>query len=172
MTELVRGQDFAHLFATFRQSAWRWECQADYHEPEETDAFATFAAGDEPDMSFTTQWRENVRRATREGRRFERVRVLTEPMTDYLRFQMWAAYGNAAAGEEIRVLNTAQAEQLDLPGHDFWLLDDSLVAVLHFDSHGMIAAELLREAATVNQHRRWRDIAWSHAAPFEEILTG
>lgn len=171
MTRLVRGEDFGRLFETFRRSAWRWECQPEYREPHEAEAFQQFLAGDTPDMSFTTEWLANVRQATEAGRRFERVRVLTEPLTDYLRFEMFAAPGNAAAGEDIRVMSTTAAAEHNLPDHDFWLFDDELVAIMHFDNHGMIAAELVADADAVADHRRWRDIAWSHAAPFETVLT-
>ncbi|MGI8307792.1 DUF6879 family protein [Saccharopolyspora hattusasensis] len=171
MTRLVRGEDFGRLFETFTRSAWRWECQAEYREPHEAEAFRQFLASETPDMSFTTEWLANVRQATAAGRRFERVRVLTEPLTDYLRFEMFAASDNAAAGEDIRVMSTAAAAEYNLPDHDFWLFDDELVAIMHFDTHGMIAAELVDDADTVARHRRWRGIAWSHAAPFETVLT-
>lgn len=171
MTELVRGANFERLFEEFEHTAWRWECQLSYCEPEEAEAYGRFLAGEEPDMSFTREHLAEVRRATRYGRRYQRVRVLSHPLTDYLRFEMWAARANVAAGEQIRVLDLDQVEDLGLPRHDFWLFDESLVAILHFDTDGMIAAELLREAQAVNQHRRWRDIAWSYAAPFAEVLT-
>ncbi|MGW5645086.1 DUF6879 family protein [Saccharopolyspora sp. NPDC003752] len=171
MTRLVRGADFGRLFEIFTRSAWRWECQPEYREPHEAEAFRQFLAGETPDMSFTADWLANVRQATAAGRRFERVRVLTEPLTDYLRFEMFAAPGNATAGEDIRVMSTTAAVEHNLPDHDFWLFDDELVAIMHFDDHGMIAAELVDDAGTVAKHRRWREIAWSHAAPFETALT-
>ena len=169
MTHLVRGQDFGELFETFTSSAWRWECQAEYREPHEAEAFRQFLAGEEPDMSFTTDWLANVRSASDEGRRFARVRALTDPLTDYLRFEMWAAPANAEAGEDIRILSTEDTHRLNLPGHDFWLFDDALVAIMHFDDDGMIAAEVLDDHDTLAQHRRWRDIAWAHAAPFTGV---
>jgi hypothetical protein len=171
MTRLVRGANFGRLFETFSNSAWRWECQAEYREPHEADALRQFLAGEEPDMSFTKDWLANVANATAEGRRFQRVRMLTEPLTDYLRFEMWAAPSNAAAGEDIRVISTAAARELDAPDHDFWLFDDAVVAIMHFDQDGMIAAELVDDPSTVAQYRRWKEIAWRHAAPFETVLT-
>lgn len=170
MTRLVRGEDFGTLFETFTSSAWRWEAQTEYHEPHEAEAFRQFLAGHRPDMSFTAGWLSNVRKATDEGRRFQRVRVLSDPLTDYLRFEMSAAPANAAAGEDIRVLSASDVTALGLPGHDFWLFDDELVAIMHFDTDGMVAAELVDDAEAVARHRRWQDLAWSHAAPFESVL--
>lgn len=170
-TRLVRGAEFNQLFTSFTHSAWRWECQTEYREPHEATAFRQFLAGEEPDMSFTTEWLANVRRATTEGRQFQRVRALTDPLTDYLRFEMAAAPANAEAGEDIRVLTADDTRRLGLPEHDFWLFDDAVVAIMHFDEQGMIAAELVEDEDVVARHRKWRDIAWENAAPFETALT-
>ena len=52
---------------------------------------------------------------------------------------------NTEAGEDIRVLSNKAAHELNLPDHDFWLFDDALVAIMHFDDDGMIAADNLAD---------------------------
>jgi hypothetical protein len=75
---------------------------------------------------------------------------------------------NRAAGEDIRYLPRQQADTLDLPGHDFWLFDSTLLAVLHFDGDDqLLGAEVVADPATVVQHCYWRDVAWHHAVPRE-----
>jgi uncharacterized protein DUF6879 len=39
-----------------------------------------------------------VRQATTEGRQFSRVRVVSFPLTDYIRFGMWVAGYTARSG--------------------------------------------------------------------------
>lgn len=168
MTRWVEpGAEFGELFATFRQSAWRWESQGTYREPYESVALARFLRGEELDTSYLQGWLDDVRAATRAGRRFERVRLLTEPLTDYLRFELAVTLANVAAGEDIRVLPPDAGALLGLPDHDFWIFDDREVATLKFGPDGLLGAEIDDDPATLARHRQWRDLAWSEAIPFE-----
>lgn len=160
------GDEFAQLFRGFRRSAWRWECQGTYREQYEQTALSQFLASGELDTSYLTGWLDDVRAATEAGRRFERVRMLTEPLTDYLRFELAMTPTNADAGEDIRVLRPADAQRLGMPDHDFWLFDDQEVAVLKFGSDGLVGAEIDDDPGIVARHREWRDLAWTHATPF------
>ncbi|MEU5848918.1 DUF6879 family protein [Saccharopolyspora shandongensis] len=170
MTDLVSGAEFDRLFRSFRDTAFRLETQGVYQEPVEDEPLRRFLNGEPPDDAWLAPWTDNVRAATSEGRRFQRVRVLTEPLTDYLRFEMdLALRANLPAGEEIRSLSMSEAESLGLPlGSDFWMFDDDKVGVMHFGDRGMLGLEMITNAAAIEQHRRWRDRAWSAAAPAEE----
>ncbi|MEU4444917.1 DUF6879 family protein [Actinosynnema sp. NPDC050801] len=170
MPDLVRGEGFADLFRRFSRSAWRWEAQGTYRQPDEAEPWQRWREGvpATDDLEWLSPWLEDVRTATRAGRRFERVRVLTDPLTEYLRWQMEVTPANIAAGEVIRVLPEADARALDLPGYDFWLFDDERVAVLHFTANDLDGAEIITDPATVARHRSWRDVAWRHAVAFED----
>ncbi|MCI2424019.1 hypothetical protein MOQ72_42130 [Saccharopolyspora sp. K220] len=169
MTDLVSGAQFDELFRTFQHTAFRLETQGVYREPVEEEPLRRFLNGEPPDDSWLAPWTDNVRAATREGRRFRRVRVLTDPLTDYLRFEMdLALRANIPAGEEIRSLALSDAEDLHLPlGTDFWMFDDDRVGVLHFGSRGLLGLEMIDDADAIEQYRSWRDRAWSAALPAE-----
>src|SRR5262249_46981273 len=66
------------------------------------------------------------------GRRYQRVRIVPEPLTDYLRYALRGTRQTVEAGEDIRYLPQARANELDLPDHDYWLFDDTRLALLHF----------------------------------------
>ncbi len=133
MSRLVRpGPGFDELFSSFGRSAWRFETQPAYHVDAEQQAMRRYLNSGELDVSYLTGWLDGVREATRQGKRYARVRVLTEPLTDYLRFEMAVAPYNIAAGEDIRVLSPAQASELALPDYDYWLFDDEWLAIMHF----------------------------------------
>ena len=74
-------------------------------------------------------WLERVRHHCRAGKLMRRVRVVTYPLTDYLRMEMAWYRKSVEAGEDIRITETR------LSG-DFWLFDDQTVVVLHYDSEG------------------------------------
>jgi hypothetical protein len=161
------GPDFANLFATFERSAWRLETRPAYAIPEEQAAFERHRITGELDVAYLAGWLETVKTATEAGKRFERVRVLPEPLTDYLRFEMAVAEHNTEAGEDIRTLTARKARALELPDlHDFWIFDDQRVAILHFSPDGeLLNAELHDDPDTLTQYSAWKELAWRHADP-------
>lgn len=169
MTELVRGEDFADLFRRFSRSAWRWEAQGVYLQPDEVEPWQRWREGT-PALTFLDwlrPWLDEVQAATRAGRRFERVRMMTEPPTEYLRWQMEVTPANVKAGEVIHILSEPMARTLGLPQEDFWLFDDERVAVLHFTSDDLEGAEIITDPDTVARYRSWRDLTMEHAVAFE-----
>lgn len=168
MSEFVTGQAWADLLTHYRSSAWRYECQGEYHEPDEAEPLRQFLAGESCDLSYMTPWLDGIRSAVAAGKTIGRVRVLTDPLTDYLRFEMAIAEHNEAAGEDIRVLDADQAAALDLGDHDFWLFDDDTVAVMHFDADGFRGATVEQEPGTVARYRHLRDRALRYARPFRD----
>ena len=101
----------------------------------------------------------------------ERVRVVREPHSDYTRFGMdLASRLNVPSGEDIRYLPRRRADELDLPGEDFWLFDSCRVAVLHFDGDVLLGAELVTDPAVVVRRCYWRDVAWHYAVPLDQYM--
>jgi hypothetical protein len=172
MTDLVRGEDFARLFHTFGRVAWRWEAQGTYREPYEVEPWQRWRDGVPDDYEWMQSWLEDIRVATRAGRRFERVRMLTDPLTEYLEWQIEVTPLNIGAGEDIRVLPERRARELGLPGDDFWLFDDERVARMHFGSAGFDGAEIITAPDVVARHVAWRELAWTHAVRFDEYQAG
>ena len=170
MVDLISGADFDRLFRSFQRTAFRLETQGEYRELVEQEPLRRFRNGEPADDSWLNPWTDNVRVATRHGRRFQRVRVLTDPLTDYLRFEMdLALRANIPAGEEIRSLTMAKAKDLGIPiGLDLWMFDDDRVGVMHFGNQGMLGLEMITDAAEIDRYRQLRDRAWNAAAPAEE----
>lgn len=168
MTDLVAGEEWGRLFRTFERSAWRLETQGIYREPDETEYFRRFLNGEPDDLSWMRDWLANIRAITEAGKFFGRVRVLTDPLTDYLRWEIAVTPANIQAGEDIRFLVAARAAELGLPDHDYWLFDDERVAWMHFGDQGFIGAELITDPAVVAQHRAWRELAWTHALTYDD----
>lgn len=105
-----------------------------------------------------------IREATKDGRRFGRVRVVSLPLTDYSRFGVWCAQFTNGAGEDIRYVTREVAEAAGLPNYDYWLFDSRKLVRMHFDDDDrFLGGELIGEPAEVVQHNYWRDAAWHHA---------
>jgi hypothetical protein len=79
-----------------------------------------------------------------------RARIVSEPVTDYIRFEYEVTpQANLAAGEVVRWLPRSRASDLALPGNDFWLVDEQ-VLFNHFSGAGdWIGVELATRPAVV-----------------------
>ncbi len=112
-----------------------------------------------------------MREVTGHGKAVQRVRVVTEPHTDYTRFAIAVTAGNVAAGEDIRWLPRGHAPEA-LPDDDWWLFDDRLVAWTVFERDG---TALLGWAASTDEvltrhYARIRDQLWARAIPHDDYV--
>jgi len=168
VTQLLSGRAFADYVLGYEHTAFRLESRERYNESEEADHVRRFLAG-EPDYAWNDEWAEMIRRRTRSGQRMMRVRVVSEPHSDYTRFGLDLARVNVAAGEDIRYLPRDRAAGLDLPSYDFWLIDSSRLGILRFgDDDVLLGAEIITDPAEIVRHCYWRDVAWHYAIPFAD----
>ena len=96
-----------------------------------------------------TRWVERVRRGVRAGKRFHRVHMMvTEPLSDYVRFECaWAYRHTVAAGEDVRIIAVPEGQEpAGLPRFDYWLFDSStLVRMNYADDGTFLSAELVAD---------------------------
>jgi len=169
VVDLLPADEFRRQCETFEHTAFRLETRDRYIDEEEQEPLRRFLAGESPDDAWFMDWCEAVERIAAEGRRMERVRVVSEPHSDYTRFGMDLARRlNIPSGEDIRYLPRNKAKELALPDEDFWLLDSVRVLVVHFDSDRLLGAELVTDPAEVVKRGHWRDLAWHYAIPLDE----
>ncbi len=167
---LVDGSVMAEIVLGYRHTAFRLETRERYNEPEEAEPLARFLAG-EPGYGWNADWAAMVRDHAVSGRRMQRVRIVSEPHSDYTRFGLDLARVNVAAGEDIRYLPRGQAAGLDLPDHDFWLIDSTRLAVLRFGADDvLLGAEVVDDPAVVVTHSYYRDAVWHYAVPYADYV--
>lgn len=70
---------------------------------------------------------EQIAAAVARGVRIRRARVVSEPVSDYIRWEHMLTEVNLKAGEEVRWLPRRQAFALMLPAADFFMFDQQLV---------------------------------------------
>jgi len=116
------------------------------------------------------RWQSIVRTHVARGVAFRRARIVSEPITDYIRYECEIADGNnVAPGEQVRWLPRRQASDLCLPGNDFWLFDDKLVRLHHFTGEGEILEdELSDDPAVVRLCASAFEAVWERAIPHAE----
>ncbi|SRR6266516_2199565 len=163
---LLAGEDFVNLFRTFEHTAYRLEVRESYYEKEQ---LGQFVAGAQVDLSYMDDWLVLMASLRAEGKRIERVRVVSQPFSDYTRYGLWLCQYNTRAGEDIRYL--LRDNSAGLPSHDYWLFDSCRLYLVRFtDEDELLGAEPIEDPATVIQHCFWRDAAWHYAVPYREFL--
>lgn len=168
MAEFVSGPEFAELFRRFEHTAFRLEPRARYNVSSEIEAYRRFLRGEDPGLDWIEDWLRTIRTQTRLGKRVERVRVIDDPPSDYVRFMLWLHPYNIEAGEDIRYLERATAARAGLPDYDYWLFDSRLVAKFEFTPDDQpIGVYLTDDPAEAVRHGYWRDVAWHYAEGWE-----
>ncbi|MGW0466418.1 DUF6879 family protein [Streptomyces sp. NPDC003027] len=167
--EMVPFSEISELFSEFEHTAWRLETRRGYASDRNGPKWARWKVGADITADPLNDWRENVQKQVAAGKRFERVRLVDEPLTEGQAFLLASGLGNVAAGEDIRNLTRAEAERLRLPNYDFWLFDSRTLVRFVFDEDdttlGVIVSEDPAEVAVACQVR---DAAWHHAVPTAE----
>ncbi|MFF4986289.1 DUF6879 family protein [Streptosporangium saharense] len=158
-------------FETFQHSAFRLETHPVYAVPGEDSTFQRFLSGERPTGEHAKEWTDKVRRYLSTNRSISRVHVVTRPLSDYLRYEFsWWYRFNAEAGEDIRILDVTDRPDLDLPGYDFYLFDESRVVKMLYRSDGTQTGRELLEDADPTEYIRYRDTAVRESVPFAEYV--
>ncbi|MGH3932930.1 MAG: DUF6879 family protein, partial [Pseudonocardiaceae bacterium] len=130
MTDLLAPGDleFTRWFHRFRYSVFRLETLQTYKGSGEDECLAAFGRGaaEPPPDPAEDAWAAMLRAHRDAGRTQQRVHVVTEPLSDYLAYELTWEYGpHAAAGEDIRIIPATTGWVADVPSEDFWLFDST-----------------------------------------------
>ncbi|MGW0180118.1 DUF6879 family protein [Nocardia sp. NPDC003345] len=132
---LQQDDPFPALLHSCIREAFHLEVRDSYGVAVESGPLQAFLSGNsEDDYQWFRPWRSLVEATTRRGVAVRRVRVVTEPITDYHRWMLTVTPENIKAGEDIRYLPRHRAGQV--PVEDYWLLDDERVAFHARDPDG------------------------------------
>jgi hypothetical protein len=169
--------DFAGCFDEFRVSAFRLETLRQYAIPVEDERIAAFREHRPlPERSVrTSPWLRRIADTTAAGKRWSRVHVVDEPLSEYVRFEMVTYRESAQAGESIRITGRRADPALDALQTDFWLFDaetdQPFAAILQYDPDGhYIGARVTNDSAAIRTCKAARDLALSHSVPLTVYL--
>lgn len=171
--ELISGEERGRYFTTFKREALHMEMRDVYAVPDEAERLALFLErgyrDHEAEAEERRPWMDLIRKAIEDGKVFRRVRIVSEPVTDYIRYEWDGASVNVEAGEQIRWLPRRLASSIALPGNDFWVFDGSTVAFTVFTGEGdVLERQLTTDPAAVQLCKSAFEAAWSIAIPHSE----
>jgi len=168
----LEGDEFDALFASFEQSAFRLETLQVYAGADEADVRAVLAGERRPTSPAGEAWTARIRADRLAGKIWQRVHVIEEPLTEYMRYELAAYAETVAAGDDVRVIAVRRGDwPQGVPRHDWWLFDDSDLWLMSYDPMGaFVAADQVEDPAEVAQHRRWRDVAVLASSPWSAYM--
>jgi hypothetical protein len=119
--------------------------------------------------SWWRPWLDVIAETTQRGVEIRRARIVSEPVSEYIRFEYDGTFTNVAAGEQIRWLPRRQATDLALPGNDFWLLDGNVLRVGHFNGDGQSTGhEIVTDQDVIKLCGLAFEAVWDRAVPHEQ----
>ncbi|MET9953493.1 DUF6879 family protein [Streptomyces sp. NPDC006339] len=166
---------FDELLAGARRSAIHLELRDVYAVADEADDYQRWRETGERDVdpasAYWAPWVEMVRAATARGVTMRRVRIVSEPVSDYIRYEHAGTVVNVTAGEEVRWLPRQQAVGLLTPVVDGWLFDGEQLLLNHFTGAGEWAApamELRTDPDLVTAYADAVEAVWERAVPHDQ----
>jgi hypothetical protein len=169
----VKGPQIADLIRSSGRSAFHLEMRDAYmlSDPLFTAWRSGFRYDPADHASWWRPWLDVVAEALNRGVRIRRTRIVSEPLSEYMRFEYDITFTNVAAGEEIRWLPRRGASGLALPGNDCWIFDGRQVLWNHFTGEGDVSPdgrELIDDMEIVKLCASAFEGAWERAIPHQE----
>ncbi|GAA0984828.1 hypothetical protein Q7689_06100 [Nocardiopsis tropica] len=164
----VGGDEFDRFFEDCRYTAFRLETLQVYDVGYEKEAFRRFLEDGEV---ITSESHESWARLVGGSRRFSRVHVVVEPLTDYLRFaSVWGYRPSVQAGEEVNILPVTEDTWPEgIPRHDYWLFGSERLVRMNYAPDGtMLTPELVCDPQEIVRANAVRVRALHRAVPFPE----
>lgn len=163
-------QDLNRLCRGITTSFLHMETRDAYGTEVELPHLAKWHRGEPDDYAWFTWWLELLRSHRSAGRACRRVRVVSEPLSDYQRWVLSFTEKFVDAGEDIRYVNRARLTTTMLPGSgDYYVFDGELVLFLHYAGSGTNASyEIAEDRETVRACQQAFETVWALATPFRD----
>ena len=156
------------LFRSARRSAVHLEMR-DMYTPEDPD-YRDWREGRRFNPAERwADWFNLISATVARGVIVRRARVISEPVTDFIRFEYEVTKDhNIAAGEQVRWLPRQHATDLALPGNDFWVFDSEVLIINHFAGDGSwVGEERCDDPVTAKLCAYAFEQVWKRATPHE-----
>jgi Family of unknown function (DUF6879) len=169
---LLSERELGDLLAGFRESAFRFETRDRYNSDVGREAFRKFLAGEPDDYAWHRSWLEMLRHDRQQGKLWQRVRIVSVPLSDWGRYAIEVAKLSVESGDDIRYLRRETADKLGLAPYDAWIFDEDQLVHLHFNDidDTFVGAELVTDGEVVRRHQAWRGLAWQHAQTLDRFV--
>ncbi|MFE1959939.1 DUF6879 family protein [Streptomyces sp. NPDC059479] len=165
---------FADFLGDCRHSAVHLEMRDVYTVADEDEGFTAWKSGHRYDLadraSWWTEFHGTVSDAVSRGVVVRRARVVSEPVTEYIRYEHSCTAQNLASGEDVRWLPRRSALDLMVPANDVWIFDGRLVRFGLFSGEGVFLTHVMDDTPHVaKQCLSAFEAVWERAVPHADF---
>lgn len=156
----------SELFDSFHRSAFRLEGLSVYSVSEEKEALEVYQEHGQIPAEFGSDWVQFVKGKTDAGKTIRRLRLLSDELTDYEKFEL-NAYTGIAGGEGIRFV-----KRNDHPyEYDFWLFDDKWLVRMNYDNDGRFIESAVKDMSKedIDHISYWLSV-YESAEPIADVI--
>ena len=157
--KITYGDFFERFVKTFDSEMFRLEVR-DYYSGSDKEV-AAFKSGDLLNAGYGGEmgtWETNLKSKVSEGKRCVRAHIVSEKLSDYLKWEIhWAYKYTAALGEKIRIVPEAvlgELSQNPLISEDFQLLDNQHLVLVQYEPNGRYTGHYLVDDQKAVEHAR------------------
>jgi len=145
---------------------FRLETLSFYNAVSDADDLSRYLRGEPtPSAEAKRPWLDRIRADVASGRAWRRIHAVTQPLSDYIRYECeWGYVPNSAAGEQVCI-----AELTPALAHvgDFFVLDESHVVRSRYDETGrFVDAEVIGDSASAAPFLAISELLWNQATDF------
>lgn len=167
--EEITEDGLTHLTSSFKRSMVHLEARDAYGTETELPQMAKWASGEPDDFAWLEDWCQRIQGHVEAGRTARRVKIVSEPLSDYQRWAYEVFTPIAKAGEDVRWVPRRQISAICIPGNDYYLFDDERVVFLHYAGSGLVTAfTTTTDAAIVEMCRTAFEKVWTLSIPHSE----
>ena len=145
---------------------FRLETLPFYNAASDADDVRRYLRGEPaPTAEAKRPWLDRIRADVTSGRFWRRIHAVTQPLSDYVRYECeWGYVPNSAAGEQIRIAELTPA--LTQIG-DFFVLDGMHVVRSYYDETGrFVNAGVMGDSASAAPFLAIAELLWNQATNF------
>lgn len=145
---------------------FRLETLSSYNAASDADDLRRYLRGEPaPTADAKRPWLDRIRADVTSGRAWRRIHAVTQPLSDYVRYECeWGYVPNSAAGEQVRIAELTPA--LTQVG-DFFVLDGRHVVRSRYDETGrFVHAEVMDDSVSAAPFLAIAELLWKQATNF------
>ncbi|WP_433015862.1 DUF6879 family protein [Kribbella sp. CA-294648] len=163
---------FDELLASCTRTALKLEFRDQYMTDDP--AYVAWQAGDvDRAIREYASWTEIAGSTAARGVEIKRVRVVSEPVSDYIAFEhAVTSRVNIVAGEAIRWVPRSRVSAIAVPGNDVWIFDEATLQFCLFAGNGrFIGNEVSTDPDAVKLCLSAFEAAWERGIDHEHYST-
>lgn len=159
-----------------KKNIFRLEEIPEYNVPEDLVNFNKWKHGKFVIDKDSKNWLANLKSTKNKRINIQRVRIVSFPFSNYLKYEIDFWQHSTKAGEKILFLDKAIYQKikftLDFSPEDFWLFDDKTLIIFHYNPKGdFVREEPILDPQTINKYVILKKELLRYAISMSKFLT-